>query len=1040
VNKSRQASGVSKITHRGYLLKRSNHPYIERFNGDAIGEADNFPELPLMPGMFSPGNLEDSSINHTCTSLETKETLPLHTALVAPSSPEKSVDVNASKNPIQQGLDAAVTFFGLTLGDKHQEAEVYEDSMEEQSHPSGPKVTPQKQKASKPIKVSNRALLEKKGARTDSFQEALHRRHSVPMTLTPDPNENSETTFLSSSPPNDFIDPKDGHVWRAKYCVLDGGILYFYRNVTDGESSDAITERSEDSSTQSTSAGNRSKSKSSISDLSKSPMTRHFFHHIDSSDSRDSASCMWEKRVVLDCVSAVRSAEREYGPHSFELQGIGDDDESSPVDTLVLRAHDHSSMTEWIFQFHRSLASFVRDIVGVFGSTGAYLDIDFPRTARPQVPETPSTDSEEKFQQLLSRSPRMTNASLAVNSLSHGHGRITVHRRREDVGRLKASNNAGSYSLSPTAGTGGSTFAGLARSIDTSPTVKTFRMLPGHGPQDRFLLPPAGQTVHETSKIAGVSASSLKSNSTNETFRKYVPPSLRMRQAAENVSSSTFSQNDPVNSSKRYVPPSLRNLSSQGQRDAPRSLEEREVAEQEKQSSGFISTPDPSAAPSELDLLNSVEDSDVSFQRGGCADPKLVSGSIMDLANIPRGASKLPKSRSEAFGSFGGEVKLSWETGAVSECGIRDSNEDAYLIIHDLREASRSATEKDMSRAEDNTFRDIMGLFAIFDGHCGNQAARYAAEKIVFFLQEELQMHNMNAEGAPVERQSSVLYRERIETALHAALKKLDDEFCNICQEGGRDWESGTTAIVAMIVDRWLLIANLGDCRGVVCRSVNEDSSFAGGGWNELDSSSGVSSGVEGGAEKRRCFWQEVANVHKPSDENEQARIQRANGWVTTETEIPIGQLRRMDFLDEDVVGILRRCFSDRYENSGSTIRECKSAPQRILQISRVCGELAVSRALGDRDFKAAFHTKSGPTLEDEGQDALWDCPLLLAYPEQHSRVFHGDLVDNSPDFQQIQIGEEGCSEEFVLLASDGLWVSAFRLCQRGFMSMRSFL
>ena len=81
-------------------------------------------------------------------------------------------------------------------------------------------------------------------------------------------------------------------------------------------------------------------------------------------------------------------------------------------------------------------------------------------------------------------------------------------------------------------------------------------------------------------------------------------------------------------------------------------------------------------------------------QRGGCADPTLLSGSILDLANIPRKASKLIKCRSNAFGSHGGrENMLLWETGAVSECGIRETNEDAYLIAHDLLEALTASAE-----------------------------------------------------------------------------------------------------------------------------------------------------------------------------------------------------------------------------------------------------------------------------------------------------------------------------------------------------------
>lgn len=260
---------------------------------------------------------------------------------------------------------------------------------------------------------------------------------------------------------------------------------------------------------------------------------------------------------------------------------------------------------------------------------------------------------------------------------------------------------------------------------------------------------------------------------------------------------------------------------------------------------------------------------------------------------------------------------------------------------------------------------------------------------------------------------------EDIKSAMRDAILKLDDEFCRLCHDDGRDWESGTTALIAVIMGKSLIVANLGDCRGVLCRSVDEDSYSSDPEWNHLDAETHLHaphSQYISNIVRNRCVWKEVANVHKPADREERDRIERANGWVTTETEIPFGQIRRMDFKDQDVVGILRR---------GTTVRECKAAPQRILQISRVCGELAVSRALGDRDFKSAFHVKEGQDKSNMGDATPWDCPLLLSYPENHSRTFHGDLVDNRPDFQQIRICEEGTSEEFLLLASDGLWVSA---------------
>ena len=117
---------------------------------------------------------------------------------------------------------------------------------------------------------------------------------------------------------------------------------------------------------------------------------------------------------------------------------------------------------------------------------------------------------------------------------------------------------------------------------------------------------------------------------------------------------------------------------------------------------------------------------------------------------------------------------------------------------------------------------------------------------------------------------------------------------------------------------------------------------------------------------------------------------------------------------DEEVVNILKRCFADRYQPSAKA-----TAPQRILQINRVCGELAVSRALGDRDFKASYHVNE---QEGSSESATWASSLFLPYPEHHSRTFVGDLVTNQPDFQTYKVGEEGICDEFLLLACDGLW------------------
>jgi len=461
---------------------------------------------------------------------------------------------------------------------------------------------------------------------------------------------------------------------------------------------------------------------------------------------------------------------------------------------------------------------------------------------------------------------------------------------------------------------------------------------------------------------------------------------------------------------------------------------------------------------STLDNLDVVGPPVTDFVRGGCADPNLIEGSILDRKYIPRKASRVGKMPAVAFGSYGGgkmnegdipsnneiesskkKSSLRWEMGAVSECGVRNSNEDAFLVANDLLNAFQLGSFGTLPQTF-WTHQDAvhsLGLFAIFDGHCGNEAARFAVERLGHFIHEELVRERQNSVSDKKCGLDSPLNPGNIESILHDAILKMDDEFCTVCQEDGRQWESGATALVAMIANENLVIGNLGDCRGILCRFVEDTHSYeADEDWYRLEN---LPDGLDSSTESKQCFWREVTNTHTPSAEKERERIEKANGWITTETEIPIGQLRRMDLLDEDVIGILKRCL---HYTSGNTMapisdserstKEFKAAPQRILHISRVCGELAVSRALGDRDFKAAFNTSSNDAFPDSEaaqqqevsseDESWWDCPLWLPYPDDQKRRFQGDLVSNTPDFQRIKVGENGVSDEFLLLACDGLW------------------
>lgn len=304
---------------------------------------------------------------------------------------------------------------------------------------------------------------------------------------------------------------------------------------------------------------------------------------------------------------------------------------------------------------------------------------------------------------------------------------------------------------------------------------------------------------------------------------------------------------------------------------------------------------------------------------------------------------------------------------------------------------------------------------------------RFSAEKFPEILMEQ-QSSLASRDSACV---SSI--EERADSVLREAFDRLDREFCSLCTKDGREWDCGSTALVALIVDDVVSLANLGDCRGVVCRVVssNDGQYSTIDGWEALDpddqeEDDPIWDRANGGSIKsesgRKLLWKEITETHSPLFDKERARIERANGWIVEDQEIPISQLHRMDIFDKDVVEIVKRCFADR-------MKQHRSDPTRQIQIARTCGDLAVSRAIGDKDFKAAYNlpgdsnTAAAASRAEEHLGRSWDGdPVIFIYPQGHSGRFKGDLISNVPDIQFFKVGQEGVLDEFLLMACDGLW------------------
>ena len=291
-----------------------------------------------------------------------------------------------------------------------------------------------------------------------------------------------------------------------------------------------------------------------------------------------------------------------------------------------------------------------------------------------------------------------------------------------------------------------------------------------------------------------------------------------------------------------------------------------------------------------------------------------------------------------------------WIGGACSRIGPRNSNEDRYVLVNSLNKphhngSTNSSPVGGLSGQGDRGISssgsivgsspnpEEYGFFAVYDGHCGNQAAQY--------LQDHLHQRVFAHSNYPGD----------LETALAKTCVSIDNEFLDICEE--RKWYSGSTALGIVLREDKLYMFNIGDCMAVLCRT------------------NGLAS---------------VMNTpHKPGQPDEERRIKKANGWITEEKELYMGRLHRMDLSDP-------------------VVRD-KAQKVTWVVIHRVCGELAVSRSIGDPDYKRFTpHAKV---------DALFN------WPDDHNEAFAADLVVPDPEVKVFNLSK---SDEFFIIASDGLW------------------
>eukprot|EP00456_Euglypha_rotunda_P007026 TRINITY_DN11231_c0_g1_i13.p1 TRINITY_DN11231_c0_g1~~TRINITY_DN11231_c0_g1_i13.p1 ORF type:complete len:183 (+),score=19.95 TRINITY_DN11231_c0_g1_i13:185-733(+) len=132
--------------------------------------------------------------------------------------------------------------------------------------------------------------------------------------------------------------------------------------------------------------------------------------------------------------------------------------------------------------------------------------------------------------------------------------------------------------------------------------------------------------------------------------------------------------------------------------------------------------------------------------------------------------------------------------------GIRPEMEDQVsLLPHPLfqEEISRSNVKKE-TKLDESVARSF---FSVYDGHAGTVCAKYCKQNVhLNFYKDEF-------------------FATDVSKALCNGLLTTDKNFTKGCRDLNLLASSGSTAIASFIEDKCLMTANVGDSRGVLCRS-----------------------------------------------------------------------------------------------------------------------------------------------------------------------------------------------------------------------------
>ena len=243
--------------------------------------------------------------------------------------------------------------------------------------------------------------------------------------------------------------------------------------------------------------------------------------------------------------------------------------------------------------------------------------------------------------------------------------------------------------------------------------------------------------------------------------------------------------------------------------------------------------------------------------------------------------------------------------GAAEMPGKRIDMEDAILCQYPLDVPPKPSSMDENETPSSSSIVSTMGIFGVFDGHGdGGFASQFISTNLISKLQSN---PSWNVAYHEINLSSDSCTTDTVETIFTEACYDLDDDLKN---DKSKPRDGGTTAIVALVSSRKILVANVGDSRCILVKK-------------RTTATSNQDEGQESSEEMSQIEVIPMSEDHKPDLPDERARIESAGLEIHTDL-IPPSE-------DDE---------NSQYE----MISKVKKSDREML---------GVARAFGDYDYKS---------------------------------------------------------------------------------------